>query len=136
MRTTLLGNVRYEVDSHAQLKEGKQGATPKSDKSNEVSNQIWQLLDNKYSQDTSVASQWKGRMFAFRAASMSGWGNFKPSPTQRIRGSNPTVQALLKRWRWQTAMWTDGDRAEFDIAMQEAFTSLIKLNPDLKRISY
>ena len=132
-RTTWLGNVRYEINEQAPLKED---ATLPTEGTTNAAKSVWSMLEEKHQNAATAPYQWSGRVLALRAVGSSGWGQYKPTSAQVARGSTASVQAVLKRWRWQTAIWIQQDRAEFDAAMEQAYQALVKANPDLKRIKH
>jgi len=49
-----------------------------------------------------------------------------------VRDNLPTNPALAERLRWDAAIWTDADRAEFDAAMKEYWAEIQEKYPDRK----
>lgn len=47
-----------------------------------------------------------------------------------VRDNLPTNRNLAERLRWDSAIWTDADRAEFDAAMQEYWAEILKEHPE------
>jgi len=47
-----------------------------------------------------------------------------------VRENLPDNQALAERLRWDSAIWTDDDRAEFDKAMKEYWEEILKQYPE------
>jgi hypothetical protein len=59
-----------------------------------------------------AASQRLTRVQAIRAASQESSG-----------------EPFAARWRWFTGLWTDGDRNQWNTTMQQAWASMLRLNP-------
>jgi len=47
-----------------------------------------------------------------------------------VRDNLPSNRDLAERLRWDSAIWTDADRAEFDAAMKEYWTEILKKYPE------
>ena len=47
-----------------------------------------------------------------------------------VRENLPENRALAERLRWDSAIWTDDDRAEFDKAMKEYWEEILKQYPE------
>jgi hypothetical protein len=47
-----------------------------------------------------------------------------------VRDNLPTNRTLAERLRWDAAIWTEADRAEFDAAMKEYWTEILKQYPE------
>lgn len=92
-------------------------------------------LDRSYN-TPEAPLQWEGRLLAYRALSMAGWGAVKPALAQRERGATPEIQAQLKRWRWQMALWAGADRSEWKDAMQTAWEKVAARNKPLGAAPY
>lgn len=131
-RTTWLGQVRYEVDSQAPLPE----KIEPPNETIETTQKLWAALNEKNDNAAISPLQWSARVLTLRAAGNAGWINYKPTPTQMLKGSDTTYQLLLRHWRWETKIWAASDRSEWQDAMGQAFESLVAKNPDLKRIAY
>ena len=49
---------------------------------------------------------------------------------RHVRANLPDKTNLAERLRWDAALWTDADRAEFDAAMKEYWDEILKQHPE------
>ncbi len=145
-RSPWLGKVRYEVDTQAALKkytrtgvEIKDPVTPTTVTTVHpllaASQSLWGVLDDSWSDPQFASLQWSQRIAAMRAVGALGYEPYTPTYQQRLKGGYP-VWPLMKRWRWQLALWNADDRAEFQTTMKQGYESLLSSNPRLRNVKF
>ena len=148
-RSPWLGKVRYEAGVQAALKKYTRAgveikapvtlATPTGVHPVLAASQsLWGALDDRWGDAQFASLQWPFRLTALGAAGWVGWGDedlLHPTHEQRIKNIY-SFKPLLKRWRWELALWSDDDRTEFQNAMKQGYASLLATDPRLQKVKF
>jgi hypothetical protein len=76
---------------------------PPVNKAAEAARLLWEGLDDAYERQPAISSQWRSRLFAYRAAA-----------------AENAPAWLLGNWRWKLPLWTPTDRKGLDEALAKA----------------
>ena len=132
-RSAWLGSSRYEVEEQAPAVLIDNASI---DEKSYLAISLWNALNFKYKNSENHCGQWTARVLCLRQIEEASRSKSKSLSTSRSEKTSTNYEALLKRWRWQMSIWTNADRVEFKDSMNQAYKSLIELNPELARISY